>query len=73
VNEALLRNGQINQEHFAAREQRSSNNKGNSMELLALHLWDQGEHILVFAMILTIIALNERTRDWAPVGFPDFA
>jgi hypothetical protein len=73
INEALLHYGQINQEHYAAHEQRSSNNKGNSMELLAIHLWDQGEHLLLLTMILTIIALNESTRDWAPVGFPDFA
>ncbi len=39
-------------------ESRSSNNKGNSMELLALHLWDQSEHALLFTMLLTIIALT---------------
>ena len=73
VNEALLHHGRITDKNFAANERRSSNNKGNSMELLAFHLWDQGEHVLLFTMILTIIALNARTREWAPVGFPDFA
>ena len=34
---------------------------------------DQGELLLLFTMILTIIALDARAREWAPVGFPDFA
>jgi hypothetical protein len=34
---------------------------------------DQCELLLLLTMILTISALNARTREWAPVGFPDFA
>jgi hypothetical protein len=34
---------------------------------------DQCELLLLLTMILTISALNAHTREWAPVGFPDFA
>ena len=43
------------------------------MELLALHLWDQGEHLLLFTMVFMIITITERTKEWAPEGFPVFA
>jgi hypothetical protein len=73
INQALFSTDCISAEQFTHNQSRSSNNKGNSLELLVLHLWDQGENLLLFTLILTVIALNPATREWAPVGFPDFS
>jgi hypothetical protein len=66
VNDALINLKLINVHHYEANAARASNNKGNSLELLALHLWDQAEHLLLFTMITLCIFLNEATREWAP-------
>jgi hypothetical protein len=72
INDALINLKLINIKRYEANASRSTNNKGNSMELLALHLWDQAEHLLLFTMITLCIFLNEATKEWAPVDTPAF-
>ncbi len=72
INEELINLKLISRSLYHSNASRSTNNKGNSMELLALHLWDQAEHLLLFTMIVLCIFLNEATKEWAPVGTPAF-
>jgi hypothetical protein len=69
ITEALYHRGIIDSNARGYAQGRNYNNKGNSMELLSLRLWDLGEHLLLITTIWLTLAMEPTFRDALPAYY----
>jgi hypothetical protein len=69
ITEALFHRGIITELHRDYAKNRNYNNKGNSMELLSLRLWDIGEHLLLISTIWLALAMEPTFRHALPAYY----
>ncbi len=70
--EALYSEDIITKDAYETALGRNYNNKGNSIETLALWLWNGNHHLMLFTLIVAALAFAESTQEWAPQEFTNF-